>query len=402
MTEPIPAFAIGRLPRITFGAGVFAEVPTIVARHGSRVLLVTGGHSFNQSPRRALLERGLADAGVTLVGSTAVSGEPGVADVADPIDRFSDAQIDVVLGVGGGAVMDTAKAIAGLLKTGTTLMDHLEGVGLGVPYPGPAVPVVVVPTTAGTGSEATRNAVITERGPHGFKRSFRDETMVPADAVVDPDLLATAPRSLIAANGLDALTQLLEAYTSQRATAFTDALARGGMEAARDGLVPWYSDPDGAGAAAARSRMAYAALLSGVCLANAGLGAVHGLASPLGAQLPIPHGMACGAVLWQVISTNVAALTERDPQSPALGKYADAGRILAGLSSDVADETARAALIETLRAWVEQLQVPGLSAFEMRPDHIPVVVADSPGSSMRTNPIALTDAELTSILEQAQ
>jgi len=401
MTEPVPAFAIGRLPRITFGAGVFAEVPTIVAGHGSRVLLVTGGHSFNQSPRRAELERGLADAGVTLVGSTAVSGEPGVADVSDPVDRFSDAQIDVVLGVGGGAVMDTAKAIAGLLKTGTTLMDHLEGVGLGVPYPGPAVPVVAVPTTAGTGSEATRNAVITERGPQGFKRSFRDETMVPADAVVDPDLLATAPRSLIAANGLDALTQLLEAYTSQRATAFTDALARGGMEAARDGLVPWYSDPEGPGAAAARSRMAYAALLSGVCLANAGLGAVHGLASPLGAQLPIPHGMACGAVLWQVISTNIAALTDRDPRSPALGKYADAGRTLAGLPSDADDETARAALVETLRAWVEQLQVPGLSAFEMRRGHIPVVVADSPGSSMRTNPIALSDAELTSILERA-
>lgn len=401
MTEPVPAFAIGRLPRITFGAGKLAEVPSIVARHGSRALLVIGGRSFRESPRHQELEQGLADAGVTLVGTTSVTGEPGVADVADPVDRFSDAEIDVVLGIGGGAVLDTAKAIAGLLKTGTTLMDHLEGVGLGVPYPGPAVPVVAVPTTAGTGSEATRNAVITERGPQGFKRSFRDETMVPADAVIDPDLLASAPRPLIAANGLDALTQLLEAYTSQRATAFTDALARDGMAAARDGLVTWYGDPDGPGAAAARSRMAYAALLSGVCLANAGLGAVHGLASPLGAQLPIPHGMACGAVLWQVIDANIEALTDREPGSVALARYASAGRLLAGLSSESDDDTACAALVETLRTWVGRLEVPGLSDFEMRPEHIPVVVADSPGSSMRTNPIALTDAELTSILERA-
>lgn len=401
MTEPIPAFAIGRLPRITFGAGKLAEVPSIVAHHGSRALLVTGGRSFRGSPRHQELEQGLAGARVTLVGTTSVTGEPGVADVADPVDRFSDAEIDVVLGIGGGAVLDTAKAIAGLLKTGTTLMDHLEGVGLGVPYPGPAVPVVAVPTTAGTGSEATRNAVITERGPQGFKRSFRDETMVPADAVIDPDLLASAPRPLIAANGLDALTQLLEAYTSQRATAFTDALARDGMAAARDGLVTWYGDPDGPGAAAARSRMAYAALLSGVCLANAGLGAVHGLASPLGAQLPIPHGMACGAVLWQVIDANIEALRDREPGSVALARYASAGRLLTGLSSESDDDTACAALVETLRTWVGRLEVPGLSDFEMRPEHIPVVVADSPGSSMRTNPIALTDAELTSILERA-
>jgi len=401
MVQPLEAFSIGRLPRITFGPGRFADVPAIVARHGTRVLLVTGGRSFGTSPRRAELEQGLAAAGVELVGSTSVSGEPGPADVEVPVDRYRDAKVDVVLGVGGGAVLDTAKAIAGLLKSGTTLMDHLEGVGRGVPYPGPAVPVVAVPTTAGTGSEATRNAVITERGPDGYKRSFRDEQMVPADAVVDPDLLATVPRPLIAANGLDALTQLLESYTSQRATPFTDGLARSGLAAARDGLVTWYDDPEGEDAPAARSRMAYAALLSGICLANAGLGAVHGLASPLGAQLPIPHGMACGAVLWQTVEVNVMALRERAPDATALDRYADAGRILARLPDNVSDDEASRTLVDTLRAWAECLEVPGLSAFEMRPEHIPVVVADSPGSSMRTNPVALTDSELTGILERA-
>jgi alcohol dehydrogenase len=280
-------------------------------------------------------------------------------------------------------------------------MDHLEGVGRGVPYPGGALPVVAVPTTAGTGSEATRNAVITRRGPDGYKRSFRDESMVPADAVVDPDLLATAPPSLIAANGLDALTQLLEALTSQRATPVTDALARDGLAAVRRGLLAWHVSPEGPEAPAARSQMAYAALLSGVCLANAGLGAVHGFASPLGAQLPIPHGMACGAVLWQTIRANITALTERAPDSPALPKYAEAGRILAGLSPTIRDGAARVALVDTLHDMVEALDVPRLSTFEMTADHIPLVVADSPGSSMRTNPVELTDDELSEILRGA-
>mgnify|MGYP001811956186 CR=1 FL=1 len=399
--DVVPAFALGRLPRITFGAGAFSKVPAIAASHGSRAFLVTGGRSFNESSRRAQFEAGLVEAGVTLVGSTTVSGEPGPTDIEGPVHEFRGQGIEVVIGVGGGAALDTAKAIAGLLPTETELMDHLEGVGRGVPYPGGALPVVAVPTTAGTGSEATRNAVVTERGPDGYKRSFRDESMVPADAVVDPDLLAGAPRSLIAANGLDALTQLLEALTSQRATPFTDALARDGLAAVRDGLLAWHADPEGSGASAARGQMAYAALLSGVCLANAGLGAVHGFASPLGAQLPIPHGMACGAVLWQTIRINISALTERVPDSPALPKYAQAGRILADLPSTIRDGAARVALVDTLHDMVETLGVPPLSAFEMTSTHIPVVVADSPGSSMRTNPVALTDAELTEILEQA-
>jgi alcohol dehydrogenase len=401
MTDPLPAFAIGRLPRITFGSGTFAGLPGIVAAHGGRVLLVTGGAWFDASPRRAELDASLAASGIRVVGQATVGGEPGVADVEDPVERYRDSGVEVVVGIGGGAVLDTAKAIAGLLRSGTSLMDHLEGVGRGLPYPGPALPVVAVPTTAGTGSEATRNAVITERGPGGYKRSFRDERLVPADAVVDPDLLASAPRSLIAANGLDALTQLLEAYTSQRATPLTDGLARVGLAAVRDGLLAWHAEPGGAAAPPARSQMAYAALLSGICLANAGLGAVHGLASPLGGQLPVPHGMACGAVLWQTIETNILALGERDPGSPALGRYADAGRILAGLPEARPAGEARAALVDTLRGWVTALGVPGLSAFGMGAQDIPAIVADSPGSSMRTNPVALTDAELTSILQRS-
>jgi alcohol dehydrogenase class IV len=401
LATTVPPFTIGRLPRITFGSGSFATVPRIAAGHGSRVLLVSGGTWFDESPRRSQLETGLTTAGVDIVGTATVAGEPGPEDVEGPLRLHREAGVDVVLGIGGGAVLDTAKAIAGLLRSGTSLMDHLEGVGRGLPYQGPALPVVAVPTTAGTGSEATRNAVITERGPQGYKRSFRDERLVPADAVVDPDLLATAPLPLIAANGLDALTQLLEAYTSERATPVTDGLARSGLAAVREGLLAWYTEPAGPGAPAARSQMAYAALLSGICLANAGLGAVHGLASPLGAQLPIPHGMACGSVLWQTIEANVAALEERAPGAPALDRYADAGRILAGLPATCSGDEARSALTATLRDWVARLGVPGLSAFGMGHEHIAAVVADSPGSSMKTNPVPLSDAELTSILERS-
>jgi alcohol dehydrogenase len=406
--EPLAGFRIGRLPRITFGAGSRAEVPGIVASHGRRALIVSGGRSFGSSPWSAELEASLRSSGVTLVGRVTVTGEPGPDDVEGPLEHHRDDAVDVVLGVGGGAAVDTAKAIAGLLRSGTSLLDHLEGVGRGLPYRGPALPVVAVPTTAGTGSEATRNAVITERGPGGYKRSFRDERLVPADAIVDPDLLATAPPSLIAANGLDALTQLLEAFTSQRATPLTDALARSGLTAASDGLLAWHGDPTGSQAPAARGRMAYAALLSGICLANAGLGAVHGLASPLGALLPIPHGMACGAVLWQTVAANIAALEARAPGSPALARYADAGRILAGdrlaMPDDrsvAADDAGRAALVDLLRDMVQRLEVPGLGTFGLRREHIAAVVADSPGSSMQTNPVALSDAELGGILEAA-
>jgi alcohol dehydrogenase len=206
---------------------------------------------------------------------------------------------------------------------------------------------------------------------------------------------------LIAANGLDALTQLLESFTSQRATPFTDGLARSGLHAIRRGLLTWHRDPDGVDAPAARSEMAYAALLSGICLANAGLGAVHGLASPLGAQLPIPHGMACGAVLWQTIRANIEALDERDAASPALARYAELGRLLSDVSARTNDEVARTALVDVLRRWTEQLEVPGLSAFGMHADDIAGVVADSPGSSMRTNPILLSDNELAAILTAA-
>lgn len=401
MLEALPGFRLGRLPRITFGAGSFAQLPGIVASHGSRALLVTGARSFDASPWRAELDAGLRSVGVELVGRVAVAGEPAPEDVEDALADLRGADVEVVVGIGGGAALDTAKALAGLLRSGTSLFDHLEEVGRGVPYPGPALPSVAVPTTAGTGSEATRNAVITRRGAAPFKRSFRDERLVPADAVVDPDLLEGAEPSLIAANGLDALTQLLEAMTSLNASPPIDALARSGLAAVRDSLATWHRDPTGSTAPAARGRMAYAALLSGICLANAGLGAVHGLASPLGARLPIPHGLACGAMLVPCTRANIAALRER-PSAPAWNAYAAAGRILADLGPDVPDADACAALVQTLERLVHELAIPGLDSFDLTTADVAGIVADAAGGSTRTNPVSLDAGTLTAIVEAAR
>lgn len=398
----VPAFTLGRLPRITFGPGSFGAVPGIVAGHGRRALLVTGLRSFAASGRAAALEDDLAGAGVTLVGRVTVGAEPGPAEIDGAVAAWRDAGVEVVLGVGGGSAVDGAKAIAGLLRSGTSIRDHLEGFPDQRLYPGPAVPVVAVPTTAGTGSEATRNAVISEHGAGGWKRSFRDERLVPADAVVDPDLLAGLPPRSIASNGLDALTQLLESFVSLRATPVTDALALDGLRAIRAGLPAWHQDPEGPAAADARTDVAYAALLSGVCLANAGLGAVHGLAAPLGGLLPIAHGAACGAVLWQTVAATIEALETREPASPALLRYAALGRLLGDRPAGVPDDEARAALVATLRAWTGALEVPGLGSFGMTGADIAAIVAGARGSSMRTHPVVLTDAELTGILEASR
>lgn len=205
-------------------------------------------------------------------------GEPSPDFVDANVSKYAHMGIGSVLGIGGGSALDAAKAIAGLLKPGNSVMDHLEGVGPELPYRGPTTPFIAVPTTAGTGSEVTKNAVLSVHGANGFKKSFRDEQLVAEYAVIDPDLLTACPPAVLAANGMDAFTQLLESFLSSKANPFTDALALSGIEQVRDALIPLY---EGQGNASEhRAAMAYAALLSGITLAQAGLGSVHGLAAP--------------------------------------------------------------------------------------------------------------------------
>jgi alcohol dehydrogenase len=395
MVQQISPFAIARLPRIVFGAGSIATLPGEIRAVGSRALVVTGARSFAATPSWQALARALGEQDVAFQHVT-VEGEPSPDLVDDAVAAYGRSDIDVVVGIGGGSALDAAKAIAGMLRQSHSVVEHLEGLGVERPYTGPAVPFIAVPTTAGTGSEATKNAVLSRRGPGGFKKSFRDEALVARVAIVDPELLAGCPAAIIAANGMDAFTQLLESFVSIKANPLTDALAWSGMSAFCDGFFAAWRN-DGPEAAAGRGGLAYASLLSGICLAQTGLGSVHGLASPLGAFFPIPHGLCCGTLVAAATAVNIEALQARDPASVALDKYARVGGLLSG-HPHAAKEERLAALIETLAAWTEELALPRLSAFAMTADDVPAVVGESRGSSMKTNPIVLTDGEIESIL----
>jgi alcohol dehydrogenase class IV len=389
-------FSIARLPRIEFGSGVISKLPGLIAQYGNSALLVTGQRSFTHSPHWSALQAAFDKAAMSWKHTT-IDDEPSPQWVDAAVRQFHDAGINIVVGIGGGSVLDAAKAIAGLLPSGDSVMDYLEGVGPEKPYHGPAVPFIAVPTTAGTGSEATKNAVLSARGPAGFKKSFRHDLLVPEYALLDPDLLASCPQPQIAANAMDALTQLLESYVSIKANPFTDALAESGLNAVREGLFAWYEG--GEAAANGRAQMAYAALLSGVCLAQTGLGSVHGLASPLGAFFPIPHGVVCGTLVGAATRVNLTALRERDPDNPAWRKYARAAEILHGRRYDDHNE-AHAALLTLLDCWIEQLALPRLSAYGIQQQDFSHIVAHSRGSSMKTNPLVLSDAEIEDVLRQ--
>jgi alcohol dehydrogenase class IV len=398
-----------RLPEILLGRGRTAELPAVIRRFGQRAVFVVRGPGLTESDDWVAVKAGLHAAGISY-DVESVHGEPSPELVDSLVARFREQGLpDVVVGIGGGSVLDTAKAVAGLLVPGNSVMNFLEGVGRGH-YAGPALPYIAAPTTAGTGSEATKNSVLSVRGPGGFKRSFRDDRLIARVAIVDPDLLRTCPPELVATDGMDAVTQLTESYLSLRANPLSDGMALRALAKARDGLLPWYELAAAGGggteeAAPARLAMAEAALCSGICLAQTGLGAVHGIASPLGAIFPIPHGAACGATLAAATRVNIAALEAREPGSATLGRYAKLGRLLTGSEArggaELGDQGARSALAALLADWCDRLATPGLSAYGIRESDIPAIVAGSRGSSMQTNPIVLTDEEIAVILRES-
>ena len=405
---PLP-FTVAKLPRIIFGPGRRAEIPALITPFGRRALLVTGARSFQASPGWAEITLGLDAAGIEW-DHLAVDGEPSAELVDAAVAQRRADPPDVVVGIGGGSALDAAKAIAGLLRSGTKALDHLEGVGRGIAYTGPATPFVAVPTTAGTGSEATKNAVLSGRIPAAdgaadggapFKKSFRDERLVASIAVLDPDLLAGCPPELIAGDGMDALTQCLEAYVSTGASPFTDAIATSGLAAIGPSLSGWHAGALGGArvsvTAPARAAMAWGALASGIALANAGLGAVHGIVAALGARYPVHHGTGCGILLAETTRVNIAALRARDPGGPALARYAVVGRLLVGDPGLAADEAA-----DSLVAWLvglaTELGLPRLRDVGVRETDSVALVAESRGSSMRSNPVVLADEEIDGIL----
>jgi alcohol dehydrogenase len=388
-------FSIGRMPKIKFGAGEFQSLPACIQQFGPNVLLVTGASSFIESLAWQWLQKETIKQNIK-TEVECISAEPSPEQIDKIVQKYRANRIDVVVGIGGGSPLDAAKAIAGLLDSGNSVMDFIEGVGPELTYEGPAIPFIAVPTTAGTGSECTKNAVLSLQGRNGYKKSFRDECLIADYAIVDPELLISCPPSLIAANGMDALTQLLESYTSLRANRFTDALALNGLQAVKDSLLFWYDHaadlPEKT--ATTRYKMAYASMLSGITLAQVGLGSVHGLAAPLGAFFPIPHGVVCGTLVAEATAMNIKALRQREPTNTALIKYNNLAGILCDDPAAEADD-----LIQLLLDWTMNLELPELRHFGITQKDLASIVKHARGSSMQTNPILLTDDELVTILK---
>lgn len=369
-------FAFRTPGEILFGPGEARRAPEAAARFGRRVLLVTGARSLD---RTGFAER------FTGAARWRVAGEPEVAVVDEGARLFREARAEVVVAAGGGSVLDAAKAAAAMATNEGSVVEYLEDVGSGRALRNPPLPIVAVPTTAGSGSEATRNAVI--RVPErGVKRSLRHDSLLPRVAIVDPELSGGAPREVAASAGLDALTHLIEAYASNGAQPTTDALALPGIRMAAGALRALAA---GRADAASNESMALAALWGGIALANAGLGAVHGLVAPLGGRCRIAHGNACACLLAATLDANLRALRGRAPGHPALGRYADVAAALGEPGVEGLDRLRR------------DLGVPGLAAFGFTRDRVAEVVRDSRGSSMKYNPVLLSDAELAEILERS-
>ncbi len=382
-------FNLKPLPRIELGADVIDNLPGHIKVYGRRVLLLTGNSSLERSGNgerfRSLL--GTADLEVSPV---TVSHEPTPSLVDSIVAEHADQGIQVVVAVGGGSVVDAGKAVSAMLPDGEPLKDYLEGVGSKKPS-GKKIPFIAIPTTAGTGSEVTSNAVISQGGEHGFKNSLRHDGYIPDIALVDPRLMCSCPPHVTAACGMDTFSQLVEGYLSTKSSPITDAIAWTGIESVSRSLLTVYENPDDLDG---RSRMALASLCSGIVLMNAGLGVIHGLAPPLGCMFPIPHGVVCGTLMASANDIILVKLEKEQPESPTLQKYARLGKLFSP-GKDCTDREYRRAFITCLHDLTARLNIPGLSHYGVRAADIATI---SSAAANKNNPTALSDSEIRNLL----
>jgi alcohol dehydrogenase class IV len=377
-------FEFSTTTRILFGEGTAAGLPELAGTFGTRPLVVTGA-----SPQRwATLVSSLA------AESFSVPGEPTVQMIREGTRRVQETGRDLVIAIGGGSVIDAGKAIAAIATNGGEPLDFLEVVGKGQAMTARPLPFIAVPTTAGTGSEVTRNAVLGSTA-HGVKASLRSPLMLPLVAVVDPELTYSLPPEITAYTGLDALTQLIEPYVSSRANPLVDAICVEGIRRVAGALRRAYHDGSHK---EARRDMALASLLGGLALANAGLGVVHGFASPIGGQWKAPHGALCAALLPHGMAANVSALRVRAPLHPSLERYATISRLLTGQSGAGVEEG-----IDWVRELCIELTVPALRAWGVNEIDLPGIAEKAElASSTKANPIPLTREELMTIVSAAR
>lgn len=389
-----PSFDFFSVPRIVFGVGSFARAGEGIAPLGTSAIIIHNGGDQHAARLADILR-----AARLRVTAFRQRGEPIVAHVDAALAQARAAGCDVVVGLGGGSAIDAAKAVAGLLTNGGAALDYMEVVGRGQKVTRPAAPWVAIPTTAGTGAEVTRNAVI-GAPERKFKASIRGEQLLARVAIVDPALGVGVPPAVTASSGMDALCQCIESYTSTGAQPMTDALALQGATLAAGALRRAFHD--GADVRA-RTDMAMAALLSGITLTNAGLGAVHGFAAPLGANFPIPHGVVCAALLPHVIAANVAALRARsdDRARTMLTRYATLGRAMVGQAT-LGDAEAIDAAIQATTDLARDLHIARLRTFGLtEADVSPMVTLARKASSMRFNPVELPEKVLATVLRDA-
>jgi alcohol dehydrogenase class IV len=381
-------FEFATATRIVFGAGSLGKAGSLASELGRAALVVTGQTPARAEPLLSLLRKqGL---GATVF---AVPGEPEIETVRQGVASARQNGCDLVISLGGGSALDAGKAIAAMLTNEGELLDFLEVIGRGKALSKASAPFIAIPTTAGTGSEVTRNAVLASP-QHKVKVSLRSPSMLPRIALVDPELTYDLPPAVTASTGLDALTQLIEPYVCCRPNPITDAVCVEGMRRAARSLRIAFADGHNA---AAREDMSIAALFGGLALANAGLGAAHGFAGPVGGIFPAAHGAVCAALLPHVMETNLRALRERQPGSDALPRYREVARVVTGR----ADATAEAG-VEWVRKLVRDLQIPGLSSYGIEEEHVAELIEKAANaSSMKANPLVLTRDELGETLRRA-
>lgn len=383
-------FEFATASRIIFGSGTQDQIGALAKGFGERALLVTG---TNLSRVRSIVDS-LADSGV-VTATFSVDSEPTIEMARAGVQAARDHEAQVIIGVGGGAALDTGKAVAALLTNPGDPLDYLEVIGRGKKLSIPSAPYIAIPTTAGTGAEVTMNAVLAS-AEQRVKVSLRSPSMLPRIALIDPQLAVGLPAPITARTGMDALTQLIEPYVSNKANPITDAIALEGLRHGAPALRPAVEGAEtGSEDLAAREAMALASLCGGLALANAKLGAVHGFAAPIGGMFDAPHGAICAALLPPVIRVNLRALREREPAHPAVTRYETVARVVTGSGN-----------AEALVAWAEDMvsafRIPPLSTYGITSEDISDIVEKAAAaSSMQGNPIRLTEAELTEILQAA-
>lgn len=384
-------FQLSLPSKVVFGWGRRTELGQLAVAEGSRALLVWGSRTLRRSHYWEELQTSLTASGVKIVETWHVAEEPSVAEIDRAIASMqaSTRDLDVVIAIGGGSAIDFAKALAARATNpaGASIQDYLEGVGTGATLTANPLPLIAVPTTSGTGSEATKNAVISVADPP-CKKSLRSEKLIPAAVLIDPELTTLNAPAVTASAGMDALTQLIESYVSVRATSFTRALCLEGFQLAAPQLLAAYKDGNDQ---TARTAMAYGAFLSGVALANSGLGFAHGVAAALGAAFGTPHGIACAALLPIAVEVN---------RETSRSDFATLGRLVRQ-APNLDEASAVTALVETIDELCQQLKIPRrLSELGVQGADLPALARNSRGNSMSGNPRSLSDEELTSILEQ--